>query len=361
VIATLGGFLFPTSNVFNVQCACMKRSFHLGGTLEDDNSRWHQVLIGRPARWYDALATPPRLHAAERLVASFAVWGFVAHLLLIGGAQLVGGQLAVLVGSTWLAAIYTPFACVLIYEVLLLILAIPESTTRALALQFQIVSLIIIRNSFKDLAALDDLSDLLTQPDAQLILAIDMGGGVVLFGLVALFYLIASRRSTYQASLRAPTPALIRFIERKKAIALLLTMVFAVLVLQTIGLLVWDAWITLFGQGEGPRGLVSPTTPLFQSLFTILILADVLLLVLSLRLSDAYQHLFRGAGFVITTIVLRIALSADRPLQVGLAIGAVMFGIAVLAIYKVWPRDPWRPTDDASSTLPDVPAATDEP
>lgn len=332
----------------------------MGRTLEAETSLWHQVLIGRPAAWYDALATLPRLHAAERLVAAFAVWGFVIHLILIGCAQIVGGTLAVLVGSTWLAAIYTPFACVLIYEVLLLILAIPESTTRALALQFQIVSLIVIRNSFKDLAALDDLSDLLTQPDAQFILAVDMGGGVVLFGLVALFYFVAGRRSAYQASLRAPTPALVRFIERKKAIALLLTIVFAVLVLQTIGLLVWDAWVTLSGQSAGARGLVSPTTPLFQSLFTILILADVLLLVLSLRLSDAYQHLFRGAGFVITTIVLRIALSADRPLQVVLAIGAVVFGIAVLAIYKAWPRDPWRPVDETSSTLPDVPATLDE-
>jgi len=327
---------------------------------QDQGSHWHRLLISRPAAWYDAIATAPRLHAVEQLVAALAAWGFVVHLLLIGGARLVGGQLAVLMGSTWLAALYTPFACILIYEVLLLILAIPASTTRALALQFQIVSLIILRNSFKDLAALEDLSDLLAQPVAQLVLAIDMGGGVVLFGLVAVFYLTAGRRSTYQASLRAPTPALLQFIERKKAIALLLTIVFAVLAGQTVVILGQDAWTVLLGQGARSGALVSPTTPLFQSLFTALILADVLLLVLSLRLSDAYQYLFRGAGFVITTIVLRIALAADRPLQVGIAIGAVVFGIAILAIYKAWPPDPWSMADGHASAVADAPRV-DEP
>ena len=352
--------------VFYLRVDLVRRGARLKGVVsvrrahQDQGSHWHRLFISRPAAWYDAIATVPRLHAVEQLVAALAAWGFVVHLLLIGVARLVGGQLAVLMGSTWLAAMYTPFACVLIYEVLLLILAIPASTTRALALQFQIVSLIILRNSFKDLAALEDLSELLAQPGAQLVLAIDMGGGVALFGLVAVFYLIAGRRSAYQASLRAPTPALLRFIERKKAIALLLTIVFAVLAAQTVVNLGRDAWTVLLGQGERSGALVSPTTPLFQSLFTALILADVLLLVLSLQLSDAYQYLFRGAGFVITTIVLRIALSADRPLQVGIAIGAVVFGIAILAIYKVWPPDPWSMDDGHASAVADAPLV-DEP
>jgi hypothetical protein len=33
-----------------------------------------------------------------------------------------------------------------------------------------------------------------------------------------------------------------------------------------------------------------------------------------------------------------LLISADRPLQVGIAIGAIVFGIAILAIYKAWPR-----------------------
>ncbi|RRR69779.1 MAG: hypothetical protein EI684_14645 [Candidatus Viridilinea halotolerans] len=301
----------------------------------------HQAIVDRLAVWYDLLAAPSRLHAAERMVATFAMWGLIIHLVLIAAAQVIGGQLADLVGTTWLAAIYTPFAFILIYEVLLLILAIPESTTRALALQFQIISLIVIRNSFKDLAYLDHLTDLLVDRQAQIALAADMGGGVLLFGLVAIFYAVAGRPSSYQTALRMPTQALLRFIARKKAVAFIITLIFGALVVHTGGLLVYEAGLTLQGQAFTPQALGSPTTPLFERLFTILILADVLLLVLSLRLSDAYQHLFRGAGFVITTIVLRIALSADRPLQVVFAVAAVIFGIAVLAIYKAWPRDPW--------------------
>lgn len=298
--------------------------------------------VGLLARGYDWLAAPHHRHALEQLMIQLAVWGLIIHLLLIGLASLLDGQLAILVGTNWLAAIYTPFVAILLYEVLLLVLAIPESTTRALALQFQIISLIVIRNTFKDLAALDYLGALLDDPAAQLQLALDVIGGIVLFGLVAIFYRVAGWPSKHQEAMREPSPALTRFIERKKAIAFSLSVIFAALLGLTMVQWLQDTWAVLSGAATTVETAVSPTTPLFQALFAVMIVADILILVLSLQLSDAYQQVFRGASFVIVTIMLRVSLSAERPTQVGIAVAAVTFSIAVLAIYKTWTRDPWE-------------------
>lgn len=293
------------------------------------------------ARGYDWIAAPHRRHAAEQAMVQIAAWGLLLHLSLIALAWFVGGPLEDLVGRNWLAALYTPFAAILIFEVLLLVLAIPESTTRAMALQFQIISLIVIRNGFKDLAGLDHLGRLLEDPEAQIRLGLDIVGGVVLFGLVSVFYWVAGWPSAHQQALRTPSPVLARFIERKKAIAFVLSLVFAALLGSTLIQWVRDGWAVLSGVAT-TRPSLSPTTPFFQTLFAIMIVADILILVLSLQLSDAYQQVFRGASFVLATILLRVALSAERPLQVGIAILAVLFSIAILAIYKKWARDPWQ-------------------
>lgn len=304
--------------------------------------------IGLLARGYDWIAAPHRRHVAEQVMVQIAAWGFLIHLGLIMLASFTGGPLAALVGRNWLAALYTPFAAILIFEVLLLVLAIPESTTRAMALQFQIVSLIVIRNGFKDLAGLENLGVLLADSTAQFRLGLDLVGGVVLFGLVSVFYWVASWPAAHQQALRTPSPELTRFIERKKAIAFGLSVIFAVLLGGTLVQWVRDAWSMLSGVGVATHPSLSPTTPFFQTLFAIMIIADILILILSLQLSDAYQQVFRGASFVLATILLRVALSAERPVQVGIAIVAVMFSIAILAIYKTWARDPWETQPESS-------------
>jgi len=67
---------------------------------------------------------------------------------------------AAAVGKNYLSAIYTPFSFILFYEVLVLIAAIPESTTRSIANQFEIASLIFVRGFFKDIAEMSDVEDL---------------------------------------------------------------------------------------------------------------------------------------------------------------------------------------------------------
>jgi len=54
-----------------------------------------------------------------------------------------------------IAAIYTPFSFILVYEVYLLIYYLPASITQYIAKQYEIITLIVIRRLFKDIANIE--------------------------------------------------------------------------------------------------------------------------------------------------------------------------------------------------------------
>src|SRR5260370_17210108 len=89
------------------------------------------------------------------LVIKVSIAGFVAHLALVFLSRWLSHPplIITVVGRNYLSAIATPFSFILFYEVLTLIAALPASTTRSIANQFEIVSLIFIRDVFKDIAA----------------------------------------------------------------------------------------------------------------------------------------------------------------------------------------------------------------
>lgn len=293
---------------------------------------WVEQAQHRTARVYDALYTTHNREALEHLMVYLAAVGFLLHLFIIFLARSVPAlsPLSVVVGTNFLSAIYTPFSFILFYEVLLMVLAIPESTTRAVGTQFEIISLIILRNVFKDLAEFESLEHIEQQFDAFLAILLDMSGGLVLFLLVTVFYHI-SRRTAQAQAMQIATPALDQFVARKKVVALFLS---GLLFVLAAGSLIswWQEGYQAILTGVAPGR--TPTASFYTDLFTVLIFADVLLLILSLLLTNNYQMVVRNAGFVIATILMRISLSADKPYDVGIAITAALFGILVLLIYK---------------------------
>lgn len=294
---------------------------------------WFERVQVRIARLYDRLATPHRKEQIEHLFVYLAALGFLLHLTLIFLAQRIPSfaSLAALIGTNYLSAIYTPFALILFYEVLLLVLSVPESTTRAIGAQFEIISLITLRNVFKDMAEFESLTQIARQLDRAVVLLLDMVTALLLFLLVAVFYHINSRRTEQEQAMGTPSDELQRFITRKKMIALVLCVLFFVLLALSIGTWLSESYAFVFAAGAPARTV---TTIFIPDLFTVIIFTDVLLLVLSLLLSDRYQLVFRNAGFVITTILLRVSLSAARPYNLAIAVIATLFGILVLRIYK---------------------------
>src|SRR5580693_8785175 len=108
---------------------------------------------------FDHLYAEERRDSLDRLVVDVSIAGFLIHLGLVFLSRSLEHPPALIaaVGRNYLSAIYTPFSFILFFEVLMLIAALPQSTTQSIAKQYEIVSLIFIRGFFKDVAELDDI------------------------------------------------------------------------------------------------------------------------------------------------------------------------------------------------------------
>lgn len=284
------------------------------------------------AAHYDRLASPAYIHRFERLMVAVALAGFALHLILIWLCAWVPALsgLGRVIGFNYLSALYTPFSFILFYELLLLVLTLPESTTLSVGRQYEIISLITVRNVFKDLAEFESFNQIDIQLEPLRKVLIDLGVGVLLFLLVGVFYHVNRWRVMTRGERPPPDPALSLFIAQKKVVALGLSALFFVL----LGTSLW-AWGSAFVQavatgGPGPRTL---TTIFYTDIFTVLIFTDVLLLLLSLLQSNSYPLVFRNAGFVASTVLLRLSLAAAWPYSLMAAVAAVSFGLIVNTIY----------------------------
>ena len=115
-----------------------------------------RTVIDVLASAYDRMTQGNRLERLDHLFIGLAVIGMAIHLGLIAlcRADVFPDALTMALGDSFLAALYTPFSFILFFEVLLMVLALPKSMTMALGKQYQIVSLIVLRSVFKDVAEL---------------------------------------------------------------------------------------------------------------------------------------------------------------------------------------------------------------
>jgi hypothetical protein len=292
-------------------------------------------ILARPWQWLDSshdLIFSDRNKAALRTLAiRLSIAGFVVHLLLIFLSRTLAQPplIVAAAGRNYLAAISTPFNFILFYEVLTLIAALPASTTRSIASQFEIVSLIFIRDVFRDIARASDLVTDHRLGGDTLPLFLDMWSGFFMYLLVAVFRHVGERRA--RASLKSlPSRETLRFIRQKKAIA-------AGLAVLLLAMAAWNLSIFVYGIGNSlltGQAILEGTTTFYNDVFTVMIFTDVLVLILSLVVSGQYEMVFRNAAFVVSIILIRLALTEGYPYGAPLAVGAMIFGILTLLVYN---------------------------
>lgn len=262
----------------------------------------------------------------ESLILYAGLLGFGIHLLMIFLVAL--GWLSVPPSAAELfdnpiSAIYTPFSFILIYEVYLLVYYLPTSFTRSIGKQYEIISLIIIRRIFKDISKLKLEGDWFQDPH-NISLAYDMLGFLLLFALILLFYYLARHRPRFEAP--EEVTAFIRF---KEILSLgLLPVLFGLAVYSLVN---WGIELQRFNLREVEE-LSDVNTIFYNEFFTVLIMADVIILVMSFKYTDEYSQLIRNSGFVISTVLIRLSFSADGLLNILLIIVGVLFGCLVLAV-----------------------------
>ena len=273
---------------------------------------------------FSGLFSEGNLKKFEKFILISATLGFIVHLLLIllnnnGYVDLSFFQDKLFVNP--ISAIYTPFSFILIYEAFLLIYFLPRSFTTSIAKQFEIMSLILIRKIFKDIPNVN-LDDNWIQNESNLQLIYD------LVGVLAVFFLIYLFKKLKEDLPKLPVHQnLDRFISYKKLISLFLV--------PTLSLLCVFSFLDWYNYVFLDIGTSSNIDYLFfESFFTILILVDVFILLVSFQYTERYSQLIRNTGFIISTILLRLSFSAVGLTSLLLLVSGIVFGLIILLIYN---------------------------
>ncbi len=262
----------------------------------------------------------------ERATLWLSIVGFITHLILIY-AKKFGWFYTFFEASLLddpISAIYTPFSIILVYEIYLLIVYLPRSFTTAVSKQFEIISLILIRRIFGDIPKIElDVNWLENTANKQLIF--DLSGILIIYFLIYLFNKHRNKISKKELSER-----LKRFVSSKRAVSLVLLPVLIFTSIYSISF-----WITsLFSFSEIGTPLPDINSVFYNEFFTILILADVFILLLSFQYTERYSQLIRNTGFVICTILIRLSFATSGLTNILLILSSVVFGLLILRIYQ---------------------------
>lgn len=284
------------------------------------------------AGFYDRFDNETFRERLEKVFVRLAIVGLLVHLALIALARSIPAlKMGLLSGLdlSFMHAVYTPFSFILFYEVLLLVLALPQSHTSSVGKQYEIVSLIIIRRVFKDIGEFRDPATWLSQLDESLMVLMDMVAAALMFLLVTAFY-----RVRMTIVYERPTKDLAQFIQIKKSVAVLLCGVF--IALAGYNLVAWLVDVLVHSQQTGESKDLDLF--FFPAFFEFMIFTDVFLLIISLPFSKSYEYLIRNSGFVISTVLLRFSLSTPKPYDLAVGLLAMVYGLCVLGVFSFFSR-----------------------
>tara|TARA_A100000164_G_C21804575_1_gene722391 strand:- start:456 stop:977 length:522 start_codon:yes stop_codon:yes gene_type:complete len=121
-----------------------------------------------------------------------------------------------------------------------------------------------------------------------------------------------------------------KFIDSKKIISLILIPVM-------IGIFIVGIfnWYTIGVETNFASSFYYVNEVFYNSFFSILIIADVFILLLSFLYTERYSQIMRNTGFIICTILIRLSFSSTGLTNLLLIISSVLFGLLILKIYSL--------------------------
>jgi len=264
-------------------------------------------------------------------IESFTIWsasiGFIIHLslVLLNNYSIINIGNESLLLTNPISAIYTPFSIILYYEIFLLIYYLPRSFTTSILKQFEIISLIVIRRIFYDIPKLDlESSNWLQNPD-NLQITYDLICILILFFLIYLFNLVKSRIENKKGKKNIN-----KFIDSKKIISVSLIPV--MMFLFALGIY---NWYSIGMSSNFASSFYYVNEVFYNTFFSILIIADVFILLLSFLYTERYSQIMRNTGFIICTVLIRLSFSSTGLTNLLLIVSSVLFGLLILKIYSL--------------------------
>ncbi len=281
---------------------------------------------------YQTLLSEKTRNQIEIVIIWVAILSFLIHLgmILMAHYDIKPFNIESDLLSHPISAIYTPFSFILLFEVYLLVYHIPTSTTNYVGKQYEIITLVVIRRLFKDLANLE-LSASWFYDKYNLQLTYDVITALILFLLIFFFHYLNQKDNTHTKSFSELPFKIQQFVRRKRLLATLL--VPTIVGLATYSFYNWFSETVRFIMGAHlPQSIANVNNIFFDQFFVVLILTDVLLLLFSFFHTTQFNTFIRNSGFIISTILIRLSFSAEGLLNNVLIIVAVLFGVLILLI-----------------------------
>jgi len=193
--------------------------------------------------------------------------------------------------------------------------------------------LIVIRRIYNDLSRLEFTSDWF-RVKSDLQFTYDIIAAIILFFLIFIFYRLNEKKEDEERG-RTLSLEMVKFIKTKKVIATCLVPVLVVLAVYNL-----SQWvhINFFSIGRLVDSFKDSNKIFFDEFFTVLILVDVLLLLISFLHTDKFNQVIRNSGFIISTILIKISFGIDGLLNTILTVVAVLIGVAILSIHNQYEK-----------------------
>lgn len=260
--------------------------------------------------------------AVRKATILLAILGFFVHVaiwaLYSSDRISVTGEASELLSSP-LSALYTPFSILLVYEVYQLIRTIPDSFSSSVGKQYEIATLLVVRDILKRLSEVESSDGWEVSSDVGFLL-VECSAFLALFYTSLTYYRI-SVNTVKEEEMRSD---IVIFIEAKRGIANTMLLVFLV-----VAAFSFSTWVGSVQEGGGS---VSRAI-FFLDFFTFLILADILILLISYWFYTDFRNLARNTGFVLSTVIIRVAISSEGVSSMILFTLSGLLGVAILRMF----------------------------
>ena len=159
----------------------------------------------------------------------------------------------------------------------------------------------------------------------------DLIASLLLFFLIYQFYVQSKKKYVDGVTEENELKEIGRFIQVKKILATLL-----VPVLIFVAIYSFLQWFlgTINSSTDGNISFKNINNIFFEQFFTILIVADVILLLFSFFHTDQFHKVIRNSGFIISTILIRLSFATSGLLNTLLILSAIVFGLLILIIFN---------------------------
>ncbi len=286
------------------------------------NSYFRKIYIWKK---FNQISKKNKMRKLEIIFAFLASITFIIHIssILLAKAEIINNEL--LKSSSLIVSITTPFTIILIYEIIELAISFKKPLINSVIQQFEIISLIYVRNIFKTFAELETLKDgVLEDLIREIILILTIG--------IILFITVKIMTKLIKTNKKLISKEPVQISKFKILTSIIVLSGSLIIIFNYFAKSSFSDFITYSNDRF-------KLTNVFGSIFTLMILADIINFLLTFFYNDKYSQLFRNAVYILATIIIRLSIAVPQPYDILLVLISIVITITITIIQIKLPQE----------------------